>query len=132
MSKNKTDFCEFCDKLKQCTRNDSELLYEDSDFFAFYDIDRATAREHILVCPKEHIETATDITQKDALVRMQEIGTDVLDQLCESKGLQNNYRFGFHLRPFNSINHVHLHGFVLPFSSLVKDKIVYGHMLTPV
>jgi hypothetical protein len=38
-------------------------------------------------------------------------------------------RFGFHIPPYNSIEHLHLHGFLLPFSDYVKDKFSYGHLL---
>lgn len=56
------------------------------------------------------------------------MGEGVLRGLC---GV-GKYRFGFHLPPYNSIDHVHLHCFLEPFSSFAKDKIVYGKMLTSV
>ena len=40
-------------------------------------------------------------------------------------------RFGFHAPPMNSINHLHMHGFVLPMKDKTKNLIVYGYMLTP-
>lgn len=51
-----------------------------------------------------------------------------MGSLSESK----EYRFGFHLPPYNSIDHTHLHCFVLPFSSFVKDKVIYGKLMSSV
>lgn len=87
----------------------------------------------MLVCTTEHIETALDINDPWVLRKMREIGTEVLDKLCEEQtATKGNYRFGFHLRPYNSIDHVHLHCFVLPFSSFTKEKIAYGKLLTSI
>ena len=45
---------------------------------------------------------------------------------------KTDYRFGFHLRPFNTISHIHLHCFVLPIRSFMINKTVYGWMLKSV
>ena len=121
--------CEFCKILH---KNTEAILFQDNQFFAFHDIDKASAREHVLVCTKEHIETALDVTNPDVLFEMEKVGKKVLDSLCATKSLGKNHRFGFHLPPYNSIDHIHLHCFTLPFDSIIKDKIVYGKMLTSV
>ncbi len=99
--------------------------------FAFHDIDKSSAREHVLVCTTSHIETALNIDSKDLLFRMRRVGESLLGELCKDEE-KAKYRFGFHLPPYNSIDHVHLHCFLLPFSSFVKDQIVYGKLLTSV
>ena len=126
------DPCEFCRILRNPITAKTKLLYSDDNFFAFEDITKATAKEHILVCTKSHIETAQDVQDKNILYEMKEKGRKILDEICEKEGWHQEYRFGFHLRPYNSIDHIHLHCFVLPFTSLIKDKIVYGKMLTKV
>lgn len=126
------DPCEFCKILQKPSLAKTPILYQDDQFFAFYDIEKATAKEHILVCTKEHIETALDVTDFRTLIEMEKRGKQVLDLICEKEGFHPSYRFGFHLKPYNSIDHIHLHCFVLPFSSLVKDKVVYGKMLTSI
>lgn len=45
---------------------------------------------------------------------------------------EEKYRFGFHVPPYNSVDHVHLHGFLLPFSQVKYDKFYYGWMMTDV
>jgi diadenosine tetraphosphate (Ap4A) HIT family hydrolase len=40
------------------------LVYQDEEFFAFHDIDNGSAKGHILVCTKEHIEDALQIKDK--------------------------------------------------------------------
>ena len=73
-----------------------------------------------------------DVPDFRVLIEMEKRGKKVLDFICEKEGWHPSYRFGFHLKPYNSIDHIHLHCFVLPFASLVKDKMVYGKMLTSI
>jgi diadenosine tetraphosphate (Ap4A) HIT family hydrolase len=49
MNKTLNHFCEFCDILKN---KKHLILYENDFIFAFNDISKASAVEHILVCPK--------------------------------------------------------------------------------
>ena len=41
-------------------------------------------------------------------------------------------RFGFHQPPLNSMPHIHLHCFVLPFKTRYFDEEIYGKDLTSV
>lgn len=63
---------------------------------------------------------------------MRDIGKNVLDEITDGKGIVQDYRFGFHLKPYNSIGHIHLHGFVLPFKSFLQNKISYGHFMSSI
>jgi diadenosine tetraphosphate (Ap4A) HIT family hydrolase len=119
------NFCEFCDILQKGTE---QLLYKDSEFFAFYDINKASAVEHILVCTNEHLESCYNIRDPARVRRMQQVGENILKGL--NKG--NQFRFGFHTGAFISIHHVHLHCFILPFSNILQDKVRYGQLLTSV
>lgn len=47
--------CKFCGFLK----DPRKILWENERLFAFYDISKATAVEHILICPKVHIRDVT-------------------------------------------------------------------------
>lgn len=120
----KGKFCEFCDILKL----EKELLYHDDEFFAFHDISKATAVEHVLVCTNEHLESAYDIKDAARLRRMKLVGESVLRKLKPN----GQYRFGFHTGRYISVHHVHLHCFVLPFGSIIQDRVRYGHMLKSV
>ena len=76
----KKDYCEFCDIINN---NKELLIYEDEKIIAFHDIDKASAAEHILVCPKEHIADVGSLTLKDIplIQKMQEIGEKILEKL---------------------------------------------------
>lgn len=72
--------CVFCSIL----HNEPEkIIYEDDTVFGFYDIRRKFATEHILVCPKEHIQDADHLTSKDKdlLQQMQKACEDLLSKL---------------------------------------------------
>ena len=49
--------------------------------FAFHDLNLATAKAHLLICTKEHIESALHVSSEDILFKMQEFGKEVLQQL---------------------------------------------------
>lgn len=51
--------CIFCDILHH---QKDKVLYEDTLLFIFLDKKRHLSKEHILVCPKEHIEDADRLT----------------------------------------------------------------------
>lgn len=55
--------CIFC-KIA-CGQIPSKKAYEDDRVFAFYDLD-PQAPVHILIIPKEHIESAMDITAENS------------------------------------------------------------------
>ncbi|RUS21726.1 hypothetical protein BC937DRAFT_91698 [Endogone sp. FLAS-F59071] len=91
--------CPFCD-VREGTN--FKIMYEDEEFKAF--VDRSPAGKlHLLVIPIEHI-----------VERMIIIGTNLLhtNGFVPSNGQS---RLGFHVPPFNSIDHLHLHVIGLPF-----------------
>ncbi|RHY84534.1 hypothetical protein DYB26_015533 [Aphanomyces astaci] len=125
--------CVFCDHANLETNG---ILYEDDQVMAFRDKHpRATA--HILVVPKNHIESTANLTPSHASIgthhdtsipsshvtllhvveHMLNIGKDVLHQECLRLGHVPSKPavFGFHQPPFNSINHLHLHCLAPPF-----------------
>ena len=53
-------FCEFCQlyQQKQKSSEGSPIIEENGEFFALEDLDDASAVSHILLCTKEHIESA--------------------------------------------------------------------------
>ncbi|KJA25024.1 hypothetical protein HYPSUDRAFT_135279 [Hypholoma sublateritium FD-334 SS-4] len=104
--------CKFC---HASVENGFNVVYEDELFLAFQDR-RPAAQHHYLVIPRKHIESVKDLTQSDdvAVKRMNEVGHTVLDNL----GVPDNMRkTGFHIPPFNSVYHLHLHVHGLPYVS---------------
>lgn len=101
-----------------------KLLHEDDKVVAFEDINPAALR-HYLVIPVEHISTVRDLQRRKedyTLVEdMLKIGQSLLQR--DAPGAVE-YRFGFHQPPFNSVSHLHLHCFALPYIPRWK-KIKY-------
>ncbi|XP_028093161.1 bifunctional adenosine 5'-phosphosulfate phosphorylase/adenylylsulfatase HINT4-like isoform X2 [Camellia sinensis] len=71
---------------------------------------------HYLVVPVEHIPTVKDLqrrTEDHSLVsHMLNVGQNLLHRDAP----QSKHRFGFHQPPLNSVNHLHLHCFALPYT----------------
>ncbi|KAH9777287.1 Bifunctional adenosine 5'-phosphosulfate phosphorylase/adenylylsulfatase HINT4 [Citrus sinensis] len=105
--------CVFC----QIARNSAstQLLHSDEKVVAFQDIKPAAYR-HYLVISVDHIPTVRDLQRRAedySLVRhMLNVGQELLQQDAPQS---NQYRFGFHQPPLNSVNHLHLHCLALPF-----------------
>ncbi|CRL04853.1 CLUMA_CG017906, isoform A [Clunio marinus] len=99
--------CVFCDIVNK-TR-DADMLYMDEDFIAFKDIKPATSN-HFLIIPKRHIANTNSLTiaDKDMIVKMKLIMLELLKK--HNQTIENEISLGFHVPPFNSIKHLHLHG----------------------
>lgn len=109
--------CPFC----RISESDPQrLAYNDEHFVAFDDRNPG-AKEHILVIPREHIESVYDISSKQLVQGMMDRGNAVL----EARGVPEADRvLGFHVPPFTSVKHVHLHALGKPFKSWFR-KIKY-------
>lgn len=78
------------------------------------------------------MESALELSDL-TLRSMEEAGLEFLKQTSGNKSLgESEVRLGFHLPPHNSIDHVHLHCFLLPIKSWIEDRGIYGHMLKSV
>ncbi|XP_057651379.1 adenosine 5'-monophosphoramidase HINT3-like isoform X3 [Diorhabda carinulata] len=98
--------CIFCKIV--CGEAPSEILFQNDEIIVFKDI-KPASKHHYLVVPKNHIINVNHlVTKEDKLLveRLIEIGKKVLE---ENGGTIEDARLGFHLPPFNSINHLHLH-----------------------
>ncbi|GAB4858037.1 Bifunctional adenosine 5'-phosphosulfate phosphorylase/adenylylsulfatase hint4 [Ancistrocladus abbreviatus] len=92
----------------------TQLLHQDDKVVAFPDINPAAFR-HYLVIPVEHIPTVKDLQKRPEDYSLVSHMLDVGKNLLVKDAPQSNHRFGFHQPPFNSVNHLHLHCFALPF-----------------
>lgn len=95
------------------------IVLQDADFICFSDRSPA-ASVHLLVIPRSHIANVQSLTHKDTeLVReMHAIGNKALDLVVQ--GSKQGRRFGFHIPPFRSVDHLHLHCLQLPFRGRMK------------
>ena len=116
--------CMFCRMIKY----KENLLYFNEEIFIFKDRNDFSAKEHILICPIVHIQDISYLLAEDfdLLKKMNEIGEKFLLDLYPD----GVFRKGFHGPPINSIDHLHLHYFVLPFKINYYDKTKYGTQLT--
>jgi len=97
--------CIFCKIISGA--EPTELLYEDNEIVIFKDI-KPAAKFHYLAVPKEHIKDVKSLTvDYKSLV---ETLIDVGKRTLQEKGADiNDIRLGFHVPPFNSVQHLHLH-----------------------
>ncbi|PKA61086.1 14 kDa zinc-binding protein [Apostasia shenzhenica] len=111
--------CIFCQIARFSTS--TTLLHTDDRVVAFPDVNPSAFR-HYLVIPAMHIPTIKDLRRRKEdyqLVRhMLDVGISLLQKDAPESKL---FRFGFHQPPFNSVNHLHLHCFALPFTPRWRD-----------
>mmetsp|Transcript_17076 Transcript_17076/g.24955 ORF Transcript_17076/g.24955 Transcript_17076/m.24955 type:complete len:222 (+) Transcript_17076:99-764(+) len=97
------------------------IVYQDDKFFVFNTRKPATTYGHFLVCPVQHIQSVKSLKPCDAnLVQgLVDTGKEVVKQ----QGLEHHeVRHCFHVPPFNSIDHLHMHVIVNPKSMNWKNK----------
>lgn len=100
-----------------------EIYYQDDEILVFKDI-KPASKFHFLAVPKEHIHNVNSLTkdhiplstimfiiepQVEFLVLVQRFISKSKEILSEKGGSVDDIRFGFHLPPFNSVSHLHLH-----------------------
>lgn len=81
----------------------------------FYD-HKPAAQHHLLVTPRKHIVSVKDLRERDVgmVEEMGRIGDACLNELNVPPDMR---LMGFHIPPFNSVDHIHLHVFGLPWKS---------------
>ena len=87
----------------------SDIVYEDDEFIAFKDIN-PQAPIHILIIPKEKIQTINDLEEKDSVTigRMVLIGKKIAQEFLIDK---DGYRLIFNCNEHGgqTVYHIHLH-----------------------
>ncbi|MBI2405787.1 HIT domain-containing protein [Candidatus Microgenomates bacterium] len=96
--------CVFCKIIKK--EIPAEFLYEGERVIAFPDV-KPAAYVHILIVPKEHIPTFTDIQDNHKEVISEMIS--VAQQLIKEKGVEKKYRMTFNGGVFQHVPHLHWH-----------------------
>ena len=100
------DNCIFCKIVKK--EIPSEMVYEDERVAVFKDIN-PMAPVHLLLVPKEHIESIDDLKSEDKDL----IGEIILTakKIAKEKGLISGYRLVFNVGKSagQTVEHLHLH-----------------------
>ncbi|GMQ04914.1 hypothetical protein CsSME_00050153 [Camellia sinensis var. sinensis] len=105
--------CIFCQIASSTT-----LLHSFSSWFIIQDFKHCTPRQnrHYLVVPVEHIPTVKDLQRRTEDFSLVSHMLNVGQNLLHRDAPQSKHRFGFHQPPLNSVNHLHLHCFALPYT----------------
>ncbi|KAK0130936.1 Histidine triad nucleotide-binding protein 3 [Merluccius polli] len=99
--------CLFC-CITTTKDTDTEIISRDQDLVCLRDA-KPGARHHFLVVPTSHMGNCTSLHREHIPIveQMKEMGRSVLEKHNVSD-LQD-VRMGFHLPPFSSVPHLHLH-----------------------
>lgn len=111
--------CIFCE-IKEVVG--SRIVKETENLVAFRDRS-PSAQLHLLVIPKHHVRTVKDLDggHVPLLQEMLELGTELLKEQGYNPDDSSQVRLGFHVPPFNSVNHLHMHVIGLPFKNKFRS-----------
>ena len=86
----------------------SSCVYEDEKVYAFKDIN-PEAKVHVLVVPRQHIESADDINAENASVVAAVF--EAIPKVARACGLENGYRVITNIGEdgCQSVKHIHFH-----------------------
>ncbi|KAL0484699.1 histidine triad nucleotide-binding protein [Acrasis kona] len=107
--------CKFC--MNSIARTKQTVLYSDDLVYVLEDIN-PDAKFHFLINTHEHIVSINSLKRKDIplLQHMQKIGSKMLQEKgCDPRSCT----LGFHVPPFYTIKHLHMHAMGGGFSSLL-------------
>jgi histidine triad (HIT) family protein len=101
-----SDECLFCKIVAR--EIDAEIILESGDIIAFRDIDPA-ATTHVLVIPKRHIASASDLRREDSET-LSEI-FQAISTIARDEGLERGHRIVTNVGPEGgqSVDHLHFH-----------------------
>ncbi|XP_004305845.1 PREDICTED: histidine triad nucleotide-binding protein 3-like [Fragaria vesca subsp. vesca] len=105
--------CIFCQITRKTTS--TTLLHTDDKVVDFQDI-KPVALRHYLVIPVDHFPTVNDLQRRPEDYTLVSHMFKVGKTLIQRASYCSFGRFGFHQPPFNSVNHLHLHCFALPYT----------------
>lgn len=127
MAQNTDDSCVFCGINRN--QGPNEILFQSEKFLIFQDINPSAAF-HFLVIPKVHIDTVNNLnaSHTEMVREMYEVGLQVLK---ERGGTKQGHLLGFHVPPFTSIPHLHLHVIGKPFNNFWRSCKYPEHLYVP-
>jgi diadenosine tetraphosphate (Ap4A) HIT family hydrolase len=106
--------CLFCRIQKRLEPGIIE--YEDDRYVAFRTLDPAT-EFHVLVTPKTHVKNLKYVKGLDGaklLYNLKQVGFRTIVNHSQDQHVAMTAKFCFHVPPYNSIDHLHLHAVAQP------------------
>ncbi|XP_026197946.1 histidine triad nucleotide-binding protein 3-like [Anabas testudineus] len=115
--------CLFCQIVNNQT--DTEILLSNEELVCFPDM-KPGATHHYLVVPRTHINNCQSLKRDNIplVERMEEMGRSILEMRKVSD--LNDVRMGFHLPPFSSVPHLHLHALAPASQMKPRSQLRYG------
>ena len=123
--KPRPETCVFCAKIAARVADpasDDAFVHVDDDLVVFRDW-KPAARRHYLVCPRARTSAAPARSPPPtpaSRVACSELGARAIARDFPDDPPET--RFGFHVPPFNSVDHLHMHAFALPFEPAWKER----------
>uniref|UniRef100_A0A3Q3F7X3 Histidine triad nucleotide-binding protein 3-like n=1 Tax=Labrus bergylta TaxID=56723 RepID=A0A3Q3F7X3_9LABR len=115
--------CPFCEIANN--KSDTEILLSDDELLCFRDM-KPGAAHHYLVIPRTHISSCKALQAVDIplVERMVQMGWRTLEKNKVSD--LDDVRMGFHVPPFSSVPHLHLHTLAPASKMNFKSQLHYG------
>lgn len=98
--------CIFCSIINRTAPG--TIVKEDDDFIAFRTIKPVTSA-HFLICPKKHIQNLSAMHSAEDVALLRRLHAFGKECLQEASVATEDSIHCFHIPPFNSIDHLHLH-----------------------
>ena len=113
--------CIFCRITRRDPLEPATVVAENSKFVAFKNI-YPTTSNHLLISPKHHISNVAALSASDTAIveEMHEFAKLSLES--DSEGAF----YCFHIPPFNSIDHLHLHAIAKPSEMSFVNGLKYS------
>ncbi|XP_059211936.1 adenosine 5'-monophosphoramidase HINT3-like isoform X2 [Centropristis striata] len=107
------------------SQTDTEILLSDDELLCIRDV-KPGATHHYLVITRTHIENCKSLQLDDVplVERMKEMGRSILEKNRVSN--LDDVRIGFHIPPFSSVPHLHLHAMAPASTMPFKSQLHYG------
>ena len=91
----------------------ARILAETNELLAFVDRSPQSETLHALIIPKRFIPTIVELEPTpdsiQLLYDMEQLGQELLQRYQCCNRQQNDYRMVFHVPPYNTVDHLHLH-----------------------
>ena len=118
-----TQSCVFCN-IKNIALNG--ILYED-DKIIIFNYKSPAATVHLQCIPKRHIKNKNYLTKNDLslLNHMYNTARDYLILNYKELLINNQPIFGFHKPPFYTVNHLHMHCIIPPYTKIHMKILNY-------